>query len=67
MTSSHAGAAKLIRQEFMRKPTIYEALAAKLGREPSNAELKADVVRILNEGLQECAAKGKLKHQRGRI
>jgi hypothetical protein len=31
----------------MRKPTIYEALAAKLGREPSHNELMADVNRIL--------------------
>lgn len=27
--------------------TIYEALRAKLGREPTHAELKADVKRIL--------------------
>lgn len=33
----------------MKKPTIYEALKAKLGREPSNAELKAEVLRILRE------------------
>lgn len=50
----------------MRKPTIYEALKAKLGREPSNAELKADVERILQEGLVEMAEAGKLKHQRRR-
>jgi hypothetical protein len=31
----------------MRKPTIYEALKAKLGREPSHNELMADVNRIL--------------------
>ena len=31
----------------MRKPTVYEALAAKLGREPSHNELVADVNRIL--------------------
>ena len=30
-----------------RKPTIYEALKARLGREPSHAELKAEVIRIL--------------------
>jgi hypothetical protein len=29
--------------------TIYNKLKAKLGREPSNAELKAEVLRILNE------------------
>ena len=32
------------------RPTIYTALKAKLGREPSNAELKAEVQRILREG-----------------
>lgn len=47
-----------------RKPTIYEALKAKLGREPTNAEIKADVKRILDEGLVEMAEKGKLKWQR---
>lgn len=46
--------------------TIYAALAAKLGRIPTNAELKADVQRILREGLQEMAANGKLPHQRRR-
>jgi hypothetical protein len=30
-----------------RKPTIYEALRDKLGREPTHAELCADVRRIL--------------------
>lgn len=48
----------------MRNPTIYEALAAKLGREPTNAEVKADVERILDEAAQERAAAGKLRHQR---
>lgn len=33
----------------MRKPTIYEALKAKLGREPSHNELVAEVKRILSE------------------
>jgi hypothetical protein len=33
-----------------RKPTIYEALRDRLGREPTNAELKADVARIISEG-----------------
>ena len=49
---------------LIRKPTIYEALKAKLNREPSNAELKADVQRILTDNLVEQAGKGKLKHQR---
>ena len=44
--------------------TIYEALKQKLGREPSHNELVADVKRILAEGAQELAAKGKLSHQR---
>ncbi len=47
-----------------RKPTIYEALAAKLGREPTNAELSADVRRILSEATIERATVGKLQHQR---
>lgn len=49
-----------------RKPTIYEALRAKLGREPTHNELTADVRRILAEGAAELAARGKLKHQRGK-
>ena len=30
-----------------RKPTIYEALRAKLGREPSNDELRDECLRII--------------------
>lgn len=48
----------------MRKPTIYEALRERLGREPTHAELKFDVKRILGEVLVELAEAGKLKHQR---
>ncbi len=48
----------------MRKPTIYEALKTKLNREPSNVELKAEVKRILDDGMIELAGKGKLSHQR---
>jgi hypothetical protein len=44
--------------------TIYEALAAKLGRAPSNAELKAEVSRIKESVLVDLAGKGKLKFQR---
>jgi len=51
----------------MRKPTIYEALATKLDREPTSEELKADFNRILKEGMQERAAQGKLRHQKGKI
>lgn len=49
-----------------RKPTIFEALAAKLGREPTNAELKADVQRIKTEAYLSVASRGKLAHQRTR-
>jgi hypothetical protein len=48
------------------KPTIYEALKEKLGREPTNAEIKADVQRILEEAMIERAERGKLRHQRRR-
>ena len=50
----------------MHRPTIYEALRAKLGREPTHEEVKADVRRILREGYAEMAARGKLPHQRKR-
>lgn len=46
------------------KPTIYQALAAKLGRVPTNAEVRADVERIKTEALIELASKGKLAHQK---
>lgn len=47
-----------------RKPTIYEALKASLGREPSAAELRADVQRIIRAGYEQAAACGKLAYQR---
>lgn len=47
-----------------RKPTIYEALATKLGRRPTNEELKADVSRIKREAVSELATHGKLPHQK---
>lgn len=50
----------------MSKKTIWQALAEKLGREPTNAEAKAEVQRILADGLRELAEKGKLSHQRKR-
>jgi hypothetical protein len=50
--------------EQVKRPTIYEALATKLGRIPTNAELRADVQRIKDSVLVELASKGKLSHQR---
>jgi len=47
----------------MKKPTIYEALKVRLGREPSHSELVAEVRRILLEGQIELASAGKLAHQ----
>ena len=35
-----------------RKPTIWEALAERLGREPTNAEAKAEVLRILRDSKE---------------
>ena len=44
--------------------TIWNRLAARLGREPTNAEAKAEVLRILDEGAAERAEAGRLPHQR---
>jgi hypothetical protein len=44
--------------------TIYAALKMRIGREPTNAELKAEVQRIKEAALIETAQKGKLPHQR---
>ena len=46
--------------------TIYAVLAQKLNRTPTHSELKAEVRRILNDGLIEQATKGKLSYQRRR-
>lgn len=46
------------------KPTIWEALAARLGREPTHAEARDEVRRILSDGLAQLAEAGKLPHQR---
>ena len=43
----------------MRKPTIHEALAEKLGREPTHREDCEEVKRILQEASDERAARGK--------
>lgn len=44
--------------------TIWNRLAAKLGREPTNAEAAAEVKRILSEASQDLAERGRLPHQR---
>jgi hypothetical protein len=36
-----------------KTPTIYEALKAKLKREPTHEEIKADVLRILREAADD--------------
>jgi hypothetical protein len=45
--------------------TIYESLAKKLRRDPTNAELRAEVERIKEESLLSLAKAGRLSHQRG--
>lgn len=47
-----------------RSPTIAEALATRLGREPTHQELTEEVKRILREVTIELAEAGKLRHQR---
>lgn len=46
--------------------TIWNRLAARLGREPTHAEAKVEVRRILDEALIERAEAGRLQHQRKR-
>lgn len=47
--------------------TIHNKLKARLGREPSNAELREECQRIMREGLVDLAQAGKLPHQRRTI
>lgn len=49
-----------------RKPTIWENLVVKLGRDPTNEECREDIHRILAEHRVEMAMQGKLPHQRKR-
>lgn len=49
-----------------RRPTIFEALRAKLGRDPTPAEIAAEMRRILSEVHVDLAEAGKLPHQRRR-
>jgi hypothetical protein len=46
--------------------TIWNRLAARLGREPTTAEAKAEVRRILTGVQCDLAAEGRLPHQRKR-
>lgn len=46
--------------------TIWNRLAAKLGRQPTDAEAAAEVKRILAEVAVDMASKGRLPMQRGR-
>ena len=46
--------------------TIWNKLAVKLGREPTDAEATVEVKRILTESLVERAQAGELQHQRRR-
>jgi len=48
----------------MMRQTIYEALAAKLNRAPTNEELKAEVDRIKREAVVKLASEGRLRYQR---
>ena len=47
--------------------TIWNVLRKRLGREPTKAEVLADLQRISDEVRIDMASKGKLPHQRGRI
>lgn len=46
--------------------TIWNVLARKLGREPTNAEAITELNRIRDEAMVDMATAGKLPHQRGR-
>lgn len=46
--------------------TIFNRLAARLGRTPSDAEAIAEVKRLMAENTADMAARGALPHQRKR-
>lgn len=46
--------------------TIWNRLAAKLGREPTSAEARDEVKRIMSETTVSLAGQGKLPYQRKR-
>ena len=47
--------------------TIWNRLAARLGREPTDAEARAEVLRVLDEVLVERADAGRLPWQRRKV
>lgn len=49
----------------MRKPTIWEALAERLGREPTHREACAEVKRILREAAEERMTADPQRYLRG--
>ena len=46
--------------------TIFNQLAARLGRTPTDDEAIAEVKRLMSENTRDMAAAGKLPHQRKR-
>lgn len=46
--------------------TVYNRLAARLGREPTDQELREAVFRIFDEAREKAAAARRLPHQRRR-
>ncbi|WP_410824369.1 hypothetical protein [Methylobacterium oryzisoli] len=46
--------------------TVWNRLAARLGREPTSVEAAAEVLRILDQARCERAEAGRLSHQRKR-
>jgi len=46
--------------------TVWNRLAAKLGRQPTNAEAAAEVKRIMSDVTVDLAGQGRLRIQRNR-
>lgn len=44
--------------------SIYDSLAKRLGRKPTNDEVRAEVRRIIREAYEDVAQAGRLPHQR---
>lgn len=45
----------------MRRPTIWQDLQTKLGRDPTNAECRDEVQRILREAAEERASRSRAR------